>query len=64
MKASELIKTLQMLVEKHGGDPEVLCQTSGCCAHGHELWDADMGVARYDNSPTGDEVGCIVLRAA
>lgn len=37
MKASEVIRHLQDLMERSGKDPEVLAQSHGCCRHGHEI---------------------------
>ena len=42
MKASEVIKRLQDLMEKSGKDPEVLGQSHGCCRHGHEIDSIDF----------------------
>ena len=58
MKASELIAELQRLMERMG-DVEVLCQSHGCCGHGHEIELVEHGkrLSQHD-----DESANIVIR--
>lgn len=43
MKASELIEELKSLSIRLGHDPEVLCQSHGCCYHGHYIEVVEQG---------------------
>ena len=48
MKASEVIKQLQDLMAQSGRDPEVLCQSVGCCRHGHPI--ENIGFDKVDET--------------
>jgi len=62
MKASDLVSRLTWLMRDMACDPEVLCQSQGCCHHGHEILRIERGRDSYDGAGTEDEIGTIVIR--
>ena len=59
MRASEVITRLQNLMRESGKDPYVTAQSSGCCAHGHEVIEIEVdireGMDRYECTPYNTE---------